>query len=82
MGLGLAEEGHRMMDQRTENKCVDVATLDLVRDSMDSRMVVLRNRDEGERLSLLTVGEMQPFLYLQVELARKSIMPDCSQEGD
>jgi len=45
-------------------------------------MVVLRNRDEGERLSLLTVGEMQPFLYLQVELARKTIMPDCSQEGD
>jgi hypothetical protein len=80
--LGLAEEGDKKIDQRTENKYVDVESRALVRDSMDSRMLVKRNRDERERRSSMTEGEMQPFQCLQEEVARRSIVPDCSQEAD
>jgi hypothetical protein len=55
-GLGLVAEGDRMLDQRIENKSVDVVTLVFARDLVDSEMLVERNRDGlGPLLSMVAM---------------------------
>jgi hypothetical protein len=56
-GLGLVVEGDRTLDQRIENKCVDVVILVFARDLVDSEMLGERNRDGlGPLLSMVAMG--------------------------